>query len=112
MNTLHFNDKEFSCSCCGVSIVDSELIAVLELVRCKFGAVKVTSGYRCNAHNKAIGGKEKSKHLLGIAADIQVKGVKPGVIFDFLGSVFPNYYGIGNYKTFTHIDVRSKKARW
>ncbi|EFN9136236.1 serine/threonine protein kinase, partial [Escherichia coli] len=25
---------------------------------------------------------------------------------------YPNQYGLGKYKTFTHIDSRSKKSRW
>tara|TARA_R110000868_G_scaffold158025_2_gene385706 strand:+ start:805 stop:1251 length:447 start_codon:yes stop_codon:yes gene_type:complete len=37
-------------------------------------SVSVSSGYRCIALNKAIGGVSNSSHILGQAADISVKG--------------------------------------
>ncbi len=46
--------------------------AVLEPLRARFGAIRVTSGYRCEALNRAVGGVETSQHLLGEAADIHV----------------------------------------
>lgn len=50
---------------------------VLEPARMAFGEpIYITSGYRCSALNKAIGGKITSQHLRGEAADLQVKGVR------------------------------------
>lgn len=50
---------------------------VLEPARVAFGApIYITSGYRCPALNKAVGGKPTSQHLRGEAADLQVKGVQ------------------------------------
>ena len=50
---------------------------VLEPTRVSFGApIYITSGYRCQALNKAVGGKPTSQHLRGEAADLQVQGVK------------------------------------
>lgn len=50
---------------------------VLEPARVAFGApIYITSGYRCPALNKAVGGKPTSQHLRGEAADLQVKGVR------------------------------------
>lgn len=50
---------------------------VLEPARVAFGApIYVTSGYRCPALNKAVGGKPTSQHLRGEAADLQVQGIK------------------------------------
>ena len=113
MNTLHFKTSEFSCKCCGKEKPNSELMAVLQLVRIHFNQpVTVTSSYRCPKHNKDVGGATKSKHLKGIAADIKVKGVEPTEVHHLLTSLFPEGYGIGLYKTFVHIDVRQKKARW
>jgi uncharacterized protein YcbK (DUF882 family) len=44
---------------------------VLDVIREKFGAIKITSGYRCAKLNKLISGaSEKSMHLVGKAADI------------------------------------------
>lgn len=49
---------------------------VLEPARLAFGApIYITSGYRCPALNKAVGGKPTSQHLRGEAADLQVRGI-------------------------------------
>lgn len=45
---------------------------VLESLRRRVGRVIVTSGYRCQELNKAVGGVWNSQHLKGEAADIFV----------------------------------------
>ena len=45
---------------------------VLEPLRKRVGRVIVTSGYRCQELNKAVGGVWNSQHLKGEAADIFV----------------------------------------
>ncbi len=113
----HFNRSEFGCKCsyedCEDIAVDVELVKVLEEVREHFGrAVTINSSYRCEDHNKYVGGAPKSKHRLGIAADIVVRNIHPHKVYEFLNSKYPEQYGMGKYNTFTHIDVRSYCARW
>lgn len=112
--SLNFKRSEFACQCgCGFDVVDAELITILEELRVSRGlAVKINSGCRCESHNKSIGGRSSSQHLLGKAADIVVEGYTPKEIQDYLKDKYPNKYGIGSYNTFTHIDSRSNKARW
>ena len=43
---------------------------VLEPLRKHFGVIRVTSGYRCRALNKAVNGVSNSQHMRGEAADI------------------------------------------
>lgn len=44
---------------------------VLEPAREKLGkAITVNSGYRCQVHNKAVGGVANSQHMRGEAADL------------------------------------------
>lgn len=51
-------------------------VYILENIREKFGKpVKVNSGYRGSALNKAIGGSESSQHCKGEAADIEIIGM-------------------------------------
>jgi hypothetical protein len=52
----------------------SYLVATaLEPIRTTFGyPIQISSGYRCQAVNEAVGGKPGSQHLLGQAADCQV----------------------------------------
>lgn len=110
----HFDRSEFACHCgCGFNTVSKELITVLEDVRNHFGqAVTVHSGCRCTSHNAAVKGASKSQHLLGTAADIVVKNRIPALVADYLEHKYPDKYGIGRYKTFTHVDVRHNKSRW
>ena len=115
----NFSRREFSCKCgCGMDTVDAELIMVLENLRWGQGvggksrAITVSSGCRCEEHNRNEGGGDNSQHLIGKAADIAVYGVTPKDVAEYLDKWHPDQYGIGRYETFTHIDVRSKMARW
>lgn len=110
----HFKRSEFACKCgCGNMLYAIELLDVLEDVREHFNApVIINSAYRCPSHNKAVGGSPTSQHMNGDAADIVVKGFTPKQVADYLESKYPNKYGLGRYKSFTHIDVRKNRGRW
>lgn len=43
---------------------------VLQPVRNKFGAIQITSGFRCEQLNKLVGGVPTSNHRNGFAADV------------------------------------------
>ena len=78
--TQNFYRDEFACqgeNCCGGSSpMDRGFVRKLQKLRDHLGvSITVSSGFRCNVHNKAIGGAENSQHCLGIAADI--KSSKP-----------------------------------
>ena len=58
---------------------------VLEPLRKHFDSpVIVTSGFRCEEVNKAIGGSPSSQHMIGEAADIQVIGHSAYEVADWL----------------------------
>ena len=74
----NFKKAEFKCPCgkCngyGDGIASS-LLVTLQNLRDKYGAVKITSGYRCTSHNKEVGGSTNSKHTKGQAADFYLDG--------------------------------------
>ena len=52
-----------------------------------------------------------SKHIMGLAVDISVRGVSPKEVADYLERQYPSKYGIGRYNTFTHVDVGSSYPR-
>ncbi|MBR1688994.1 MAG: DUF882 domain-containing protein [Prevotella sp.] len=51
---------------------------VLEPLRRQFGVIRITSGYRCPALNRQVGGAPTSQHLLGEAADIHLSSREAG----------------------------------
>ena len=59
---------------------------LLDPIREQWGAaIYVTSGFRCKALNKAVGGVNNSHHLLGCAADLSVKSVAGNkALFDMI----------------------------
>ena len=109
----NFSKSEFECSCCGDTKISDELVEVLQGLRTELEeGVTITSSYRCTKHNAEVGGAKRSQHLKGTAADIVVKGCTPAFIYEWLDKKYPDKYGLGKYKSFTHIDVRTSKARW
>lgn len=92
----------------------------LEIIRTAFDGMKVTilSGYRTPEYNRKIGGAERSQHCEGRAADIDVYGIAPSVVHAKCLELYREgkllIGGLGDYPTFTHLDVRpgSRLARW
>ena len=69
----HFQAHELACRCCGKVYVTPVLMEMLEKLRNRAGVpLFIASGYRCPEHNKEIHGAERSKHMLGMAADIKI----------------------------------------
>lgn len=72
----NFKKSEFECKCCRELPADAwmnidALVGMLDSVRDKFGRpIKVNSGYRCEKHNRKVGGARNSQHMTGEAADI------------------------------------------
>lgn len=112
--STNFKAKEFDCKCgkyCRVTVIDYSLVEKLQKIRNHFNKpVIINSGYRCAQHNRNVGGASRSQHLFGKAADIVVQGVEPELVAKYAEAI--GFKGIGRYKTFTHVDVRAKKARW
>ena len=108
----HFDRSEFACRCgCGLNTVDVDLLGYLVAIRAHFDRpVRISSGCRCPEHNVAVGGAPTSQHLLGRAADISVDGTPPSVVQEYCDQL--GVRGLGRYEAFTHIDSRSKKARF
>lgn len=113
--TPHFSKHEFRCRDGSEHPIACSLLAMLEAIRCRFGPVSVTSGYRSPSYNAAVGGADDSYHLRGEAADIQVANSSPKDVHRWADTMFP-VSGIGLYERdvggWVHIDCRSYRARW
>lgn len=118
--SAHFNAKEFKCKCGGnhTTKIDSDLISRLEQLYSALDCSKIiiNSGYRCNAHDKSVGGNGSGQHTKGTAADIVCynKGGKiisakivtcaaQDIGFSGIANISANYQAV-------HVDVRS--GRW
>lgn len=119
--SAHFAANEFQCKCGKTHDfqIDDALIEKLETLFSALNCSKiiVTSGYRCAAHDKAVGGNGSGQHTLGTAADICCYGQdgKPissktvcckaqDIGFTGIANITPAYQ-------YTHVDVR-KSGRW
>lgn len=109
--STNFSAKEFDCSCsnCSETLIDLDHVEKLQKLREDLGtSINITSAYRCESHNAAVGGSSRSQHKLGTATDIQVSGMNPSEVQD----ACEHFDGLGRYDSFTHIDSRGSKARW
>lgn len=104
----HFDSREFRCRHCSVVKVSDELVMRLELLRGLVGApLVIVSAFRCPAHNEAVGGAPKSRHLLGEAVDLRVPYA---TVWQARSAGFR---GIGTLKgSARHVDVRRSPASW
>lgn len=110
----NFKSREFDCKCkgyCKNTMIEKQLINFLQQIRNHFDKpVIINSGYRCGEHNKAVGGARYSRHTIGAAADIVVKGIEPVEVAKYCESI--GIKGIGLYDSFVHVDTRSVKSFW
>ena len=125
--TENFSYKELSCkgadaSCGGCnSLPITDLLYYhmdkLQSLRTTLGApLRITSGHRCERHNRSVGGAPNSMHL-HIATDVQPFGENEEVLQDVekIASEM-TFRGIGVYNSFVHLDSRAfigrELARW
>lgn len=75
----YFKREEFRCPCgrCNGYPVepDIKMVKLMDKIRETYGKpITITSGVRCAAHNKEVGGVSNSQHLKGKAADFYIPG--------------------------------------
>ena len=121
--TKNFKISEFQCKC-GCEMPEDvymnivKLANQLQVLRNTIGRpIHLTNAYRCQEHNDSIkGSSSNSQHILGKAADIQVKGFRTEKVANLIEILISNgdmlQGGLGIYNTFVHYDHRRNKARW
>ena len=92
--------------------INLKLVKILEEIRNHFGqAVVITSGCRCKKHNADVGGVQGSRHVLGKASDIYVKGVSTSTLLAYTKSLVAQnklrytYTNNKNMNGVVHIDI-------
>ena len=109
----HFNVREFRCKCGKEHeiLLNTDLVDKLEKLYAELNCSKiiVTSGYRCTAHDKAVGGSGTGQHTKGNAADIVCYGADGKIISTkkvACEAQEVGFGGIGNIdSTYTAINV-------
>ena len=103
--TDHFTVEEFMCPCCGEVVIEQDFIEKLEEARLEADIpFVIDSGYRCKAHNKAVGGKANSAHRKGYAADIVVATDHQRALI-VIAAIHAGFTRIGPAKTYVHLDA-------
>jgi len=77
--------------------------------------IRLSSIYRNEAYNRAVGGVSGSFHMKGVAADGLSYGAKPELIAAHAMKLRREGFfngGIGLYNTFVHVDHRGTEANW
>ena len=119
--SAHFNANEFRCKCGKAHnfLISVELIEMLEKLYAALNCSKiiVNSGYRCAAHDKAVGGNGSGQHTKGTAADIVCYGQDGKPISSKTVCCKAQDLGFGGIAnitkayTSTHLDVRTG-SKW
>ncbi len=104
----NFSQEEFACkgkACCnGSAPMDGAFLKKLQQLRDALERpIEITSGFRCNHHNRHVGGSRRSYHTLGRASDIKVDGVDVEALGELAKEVFN---GVILYKSWVHVDIR------
>jgi zinc D-Ala-D-Ala carboxypeptidase len=121
--TPHFSLSEFTASDTAARLgIDNDLpielrenalktLEMMERIRFHIDApITITSGYRCEALNRAVGSKPGSDHTLALACDF--KAPKAGSPFQIAASLAPVFkiIGIGQlileFGTWVHVSTR------
>lgn len=86
--------------------VDPRLVQKLEELRVIVmnRPIIISSGYRSPFYNTIVGGVSHSQHILGKAADIEVKGVDNRMLGNYARIVGFSFVKV--YKNHVHVDVR------
>ena len=115
--SANFNATEFRCRCnaqrCHTTLVHPRLVEVLQTLRDRLGKPLIlTSGFRCVNYNRTVGGRARSFHTRGMAADIVCQTPETLKELAACAKELLAVGAIGQYaaRSFIHIDVRPRKT--
>jgi len=99
----------------GLLYMDHHFVMKLDQLRTELGfPMRINSGYRTAAHNKAVGGKQSSAHRKGLGADVHcLSSGRRFLIAECALEMGFKRVGIG--KTFLHLDASThlpQKVIW
>lgn len=91
--------------------MSEEILSMLDAARKIYNKpIKITSGYRTEAHNKKVGGVANSSHLKGLAADIACSGSRNR--YEMIKALLKvGFKRIGVANSFIHVDIDKNKSQ-
>lgn len=108
-------EKGKPCCCHGAVLVHPQVVSVAQMFREYLDEpVRITSAYRCDTYNAAVGGHPGSFHRFGMAADITSRKIRSDmdVLSEELAAILVDTVGPGNGNViyypdnnFIHFDV-------
>jgi zinc D-Ala-D-Ala carboxypeptidase len=110
----NFTPRELACKCggrhCrGEYFHNPDFLDGLQRLRADVGRpITLTSGRRCDGHNRAVGGATRSQHLLAIACDVSLMNHDPAELAR--AAVRAGFRGIGFGRSFLHLDWRETRT--
>jgi uncharacterized protein YcbK (DUF882 family) len=90
--------------------MNPETLAAFMALERSWGPLLVTSGFRCELHNQAVGGARNSQHLVGKAIDVLCEPTKADALV--AAAKVAGFRGIGHGVGFLHVDTRACAAEW
>jgi len=102
----NFSPAEIACRGSGSLRINEEALDKLQALRDRLGKpLIVRSAFRSPAHNRAVGGASRSKHLDGTAFDIDMTNHDPVAFEEAARAVGFNGFGFYPRSGFMHIDL-------
>ena len=109
----YFRREEFQCHCGGKycngypAEMKKKLLVVADRVREHFGAAAlVSSGARCETHNKNVGGVTNSRHLVGKAMDFCIRGKTAAEVLEYVQQQPEIRYAYACDSLYIHMDIQ------
>ena len=107
----NFKVKEFICPCCSAEGIEKDFILKLQMARDSLpdgNVISINSAYRCEKHNKKVGGVEASAHRKGLAVDIKCTN-STDRYFLIVALLNAGFKRIGYGENFIHCDLDETK---
>ena len=101
---------------CGKHGMDEEFMRMLQELRNEVGALRISSGFRCEDHNDKVSKIKNGPHTQAKASDILISGERVMLLFEKARQI--GFSGIGvsqkgpHHKRFVHVDTLERKALW
>lgn len=112
--TADFYEDEFYSPDTRTARMETEFMYKLQKLRNVVGLpFQIDSGWRTAAYNAILQGASDSKHMEGIAADINHQNWDGSIKFQFISAASALGFSIGIYEKHFHVDTRKgPKVLW